>query len=135
MICDRYAYDAVVEIDASLPDDPRLSRWAERWLTRLCPRPDVAWLLDVPAEVSVRRQADEGGSSASAEELSRQRSTYLAAARTYGLRVVATRSEPGETTSLIVRETLRAYYKDYGTWVNALLLSNPNQMNPSGRER
>ena len=130
VICDRYIYDAMVEIGASLPDDPGMSRRAERLLTRTCPRPDVAWLLDVPADVSVRRQADEGGSAASSEALSRQRSMYLTLAETYGLGIVATRSDPEETTSRVVRETLRAYYRDYRTWVNALLLSNPNQMNP-----
>ncbi len=135
VICDRYVYDAIVEIGASLPDDPRLSRWAERCLTRLCPRPDVAWLLDVPADVCVQRQADEGGSAASAEELSRQRSTYVTLAGLYDLNVVSTQSKPEETTSRVVRETLLVYYKNYGTWVNALLLSNPNQMNPPGRER
>jgi thymidylate kinase len=135
VICDRYVYDAVVEICASLPENPGLSRWAERVLTRLCPRPDVAWLLDVPAELSVERQADENRSTASREELSRQRSTYVALARTYGLRVVTTDSTPGETTSRVVRETLQAYYDGYRTWVNALLLSNPNQMNPPGGAR
>lgn len=135
VICDRYIYDAIVEIGASLPDDPRLSRWAERCLTRSCPRPDVAWLLDVPAEVSVRRQADEGGSAASSEELARQRSAYLALAGTHGLNVVTTESDPEETTSRVVRETLLAYYKNYGTWVNALLLSNPGQMNPKKEAR
>jgi len=135
VICDRYIYDAVVEIGASLPDDPGLSRWAERVLTRLCPRPDVAWLLDVPADLSVERQADENRSIASCEELSRQRSGYLALAETYGLRLVATSSRPEETTSQVVRETLLKYYDDYSTWVNALLLSNPNQMNPHNGAR
>jgi thymidylate kinase len=134
-ICDRYIYDAMVEIGASLPDNPRLSRWAERVLARLCPRPDVAWLFDVPAELSVERQADENRSAASREELSRQRSAYLALVQTYGLHVVTTDSAPGETTSRVVRETLLAYYDGYRTWVNALLLSNPNQMNPPGGAR
>ena len=135
VICDRYIYDAVVEIGASLPDDPKLSRLAGRLLTGLCPRPDVAWLLDVPADVSVRRQADEGGSAASSGELARQRSAYLALVGTYGLNVVTTQSRPEETTSAVVRDTLRAYYRNYGTWVNALLLSNPGQMNPKKEER
>ena len=135
VICDRYLYDAAVEIGASLPDHPWLSRWAERVLTRLCPRPDVAWLLDVPADLSVERQADENRSRASSEELSRQRSGYLALAETYGLRLVATESSPNETTSRVVRETLLTYYDDYHTWVNALLLSNPAQMNPRKRAR
>ena len=130
VICDRYIYDAAVEIRASLPDGARLSRWAERLLIRSCPRPDVAWLLDVPAGLSVERQADENRSTAACEELSRQRSMYLALARAYGLNVITTDSGPEETTSHVVRETLLAYYDDYHTWVNALLSSNPDQMNP-----
>jgi thymidylate kinase len=130
VICDRYVYDAAVEINVSLPDDPGLCRWAERLLIHLSPRPEVAWLLDVPADISVERQTDENRSIASREELSRQRSVYRALAGTYGLKLVETCSRPEETTSHVVRETLRAYYDDYKTCVNALLLSNPNQMNP-----
>jgi thymidylate kinase len=130
VICDRYIYDAVVEISASLPDHPGLSRWAERVLTRLCSRPDVAWLMDAPADLSVARQADENRSMASCEELSRQRSMYMTLAGIYGLKVLTTHSRPEETTSQVVRETFLEYYDDYSTWVNALLLSNPNQMNP-----
>jgi thymidylate kinase len=135
VICDRYLYDAAVEIGASLPDNPGLSRWAERVLTSLCPRPAVAWLFDVPAELSVERQADENRSAASREELSKQRSAYLALARTRGLRVVTTDGAPEAITDRVVRETLVAYYDGYRTWVNALLLSNPDQMNPPGRAR
>lgn len=135
VICDRYIYDAVVEIAASLPDNPGLSRRAEWLLTRLCPRPDVAWFLDVPADLSVERQADENRSMASCEELSRQRSIYMALAGTYGLKVLTTSSRPEETTSQVVRETLLKYYDDCSTWVNALLLSNPNQLNPHNGAR
>jgi len=135
VICDRYICDAAVEINASLPDDPGLCRWAELLLIHLSPRPDVAWLLDVPADVSVERQTDENRSMASREELSRQRSVYRALAGTYGLNVVETGSRPEETTSRVVRETLRTYYDNYKTCVNALLLSNPNQMNPHREAR
>ena len=130
VICDRYIYDAMVEISASLPEDSELSRRAEWLLTHLCPEPDVAWLVDVPADISVVRQADENQSLASCEELSRQRLMYQALAKTYHIRVLTTLGKPDETTSQVVRETLLNYYYDYGTWVNALLLSNPSQMNP-----
>jgi thymidylate kinase len=135
VICDRYLYDAAVEIGTSLPDNPGLSRWAERVLTGLCPRPDVAWLLDVPADLGVERQTDENRSAAAREELSRHRSAYLSLAQTYGLRVAATTSRPEDATNRVVRETLLAYYDGYHTWVNAMLLSNPNQMNPPGGAR
>jgi thymidylate kinase len=133
VICDRYVYDAAVEIDASLPHNPRWSRWAERVLTILCPRPNVAWLLDVPADRGVDRQSDERGNPAAREELERQRGRYLDLARALGLRVVSTGDGRDEATNRVVRETLLAYYDDYHTWVNALLLSNPNQMNPRKR--
>lgn len=135
VICDRYLYDAAVEIGASLPDHPGLSRWAGGALIRLCPRPDVAWLLDVPASLGVERQADESRSAAAREELSRQRLKYLSLAGTCGLKVITTDGEPQEATSRVVRETLLAYYDGYRTWVNALLLSNPAQMNPRKRAR
>lgn len=131
-ICDRYLYDAIVEIHASLPDHPGLSRWAERTLILLCPRPDIAWLLDVPAGLSVQRQPDES-STAARDELARQRERYLILARTCGLKVVATSGAREEATNRVVRETLLAYYDNYRTWVSALLLSNPNQMNPRRR--
>jgi thymidylate kinase len=130
VICDRYVYDAVVEMEASLSDSPGLARLAGRILSGLCPRPEAAWLLDVPADLSVARQGDENRSPSSAEELSRQRSAYLDLAAASGLTVTTTRGRPEESTSLVVRETLRRYFADYRTWVNALLLSNPDQMNP-----
>jgi len=129
VVCDRYIYDATVEIAASLPGSSAWAWWAERVLIMLCPRPDVAWLLDVPAEVGARRQPDEAGNLAAQQELEQQRATYLALARRCGLTLLDTRSGQAQTTSQVVRETLRRYYHDYGTWVNALLLSNPSQLN------
>lgn len=130
VVCDRYVYDAMVEIQSSLPSDSRWLTTAEWLLAHLCPRPGVAWLLDAPAEVSVGRQADEKGGTAACEELSKQRSKFKSLASTYGLRVLPTSSGLDETASQVVRETLLKYYEDYGTWVNALLLSNPDQRNP-----
>jgi thymidylate kinase len=135
VICDRYTYDAVVEISASIPDSRWLSRWAERLLIGLSPNPEVGWLMDVSADVTVARQADEGGSAASCEELSRQRSVYRTLAEIYGLTVVGTDSSPEETTGRVVRETLLKYYAGYGTRMNALFLSNPSQMNPQEKTR
>ena len=129
VVCDRYIHDAMVEIAASLPESNTWARWAERLLTTLCPRQDIAWLLDVPAEVGAERQPDEAGNLAAREELEKQRAAYRALAGRYGLISLDTRSSQGQTTSRVVLETLRRYYQDYGTWVNALLLSNPSQLN------
>jgi thymidylate kinase len=129
VVCDRYNYDATVEISASLPGGSSWADWTEWLLVRLCPHPHVAWLLDVPAEVSAVRQLDEAGNSAAQEELENQRAKFLVLAKRCALIVVDTRIGQEETTSRVVHETLRRYYEDYGTWVNALLLSNPSQLN------
>ena len=130
VICDRYIYDAMVEIKASLPNGSRWPQRAEWLLALLCPCPEIAWLLDVPAELSVGRHADEDGSTAACEELSKQRLEYKYLATTYNLKVLPTSSGLDETSSQIVHETLLKYYENYATWINGLLLSNPNQMNP-----
>jgi thymidylate kinase len=130
VICDRYIYDAMVEIQASLPNYDRWSQWAKRLLILSCPRPDIAWLLDVPAELSIERQANEKGSKAACEELSKQRLMFKSLASTYGLRVLPTNIGSEETSTHVVRETLLKYYENYGTWVRAFMLSNPNQLNP-----
>lgn len=130
VICDRYLYDAIVEIKASLPEGSRWVSIAEWLLVRLCPRPNLAWLLDSPAEISVGRQPDEKGGTTACEELSKQRLEFATLASKYQLEVLTTSSNLEDTSSLVVRETLRKYYENYSTWVNALLLSNPNQRNP-----
>lgn len=130
VVCDRYIYDAMVEIQASLPKGSPWPKWAEGLLTLLCPHPDVAWLLDASAEVSVVRQAGEEGNMPACDELSVQRSMFKSLASDYALRVLPTNSGLDKTSTEVVRETLLSYYKDYATWVNALLLSNPNQRNP-----
>lgn len=130
VICDRYLCDAIVEIQASLPNESRWPNRVVRLLTLLCPRPDIAWLLDAPADVSVERQSNEKGSMAAREELSKQRLKLKILASTYGLRVLPTGGDLEESLSQVVRETLIKYYENYWTWVNALLLSNPNQRNP-----
>jgi thymidylate kinase len=131
VVCDRYTYDAMVEIQASLSDG---SRWSQRagWLVgRLCPRPNVAWLLDVGSEVSVERQAEQGSDEAVCAELERQHSDFLALASANRLRILVTSVDPEETCSQLVRETLLEYFTDYQTWVSAIFLANPNQMNPA----
>lgn len=131
VVCDRYTYDAIVEIQASLPDGGRWSQSAAWLVTTLCPRPNVAWLLDVGPEVSVGRQAEQEPSEAVCAELERQRSDFQALASANRLRIVATSVDPEETCTEIVRETLLTYYEDYGTVVGAFFLANPSQMNPA----
>lgn len=130
VICDRYVYDALVEIEASLPQGSSFVAFSEWLLIHLCPKPDIAWLLDIPPEDAMFRQKIERGSIAAQKELAHQRELYLALQERYQMSLLSNQGDKGETASLIVLKTLRKYFKNYSTWVNGLLFSNPGQMNP-----
>lgn len=59
VICDRYIYKSIVNLaillDMTLTDLPRLLRHPA---VRLVPRPDLYFLLDLPAEVAAARKTD-----------------------------------------------------------------------------
>ena len=55
IVCDRYLWDTLVDFRINFPQE-RVERWLLwRFLTRLTPKPDAAFLLLVPVEESVRR--------------------------------------------------------------------------------
>lgn len=129
IICDRYIFDSVVEIKHSIPDQSLID-FAQKTLLFFCPRPNMAWLLDVPAETAAQRQPDENCTEASTSLLNAQRADYLQLASKCGIRILPTSSAPECSTTRMVRETLGRYFTGYRTFVNWLLISNPSQMNP-----
>lgn len=125
VVCDRYVYDAAAEIEGSLPANDRLNRLAIRLMLALAPRPDAAYLLDVPEEICAQRKSD----NTDADYLHRQRKAYLDLAARYNLKVKKTDGEFGPIADEITREVMIAYYRDYGTFIRGLFLSNPGQLN------
>lgn len=130
VICDRYIYDALVEIEASLPNSSSLIRLSEWLLMHLCPKPQLAWLFDLPPGEALSRHKDERSSSSAQKELAFQRERYLTLQKLYQLLLVNNQGDKNEVTDMVVLVTLRMYFRDYHTWINGLLFSNPNQMNP-----
>jgi len=130
VVCDRYTYDAAVEIAARLGSRDALRSLPVRLLFASSPKPDAAYLLDAPAEVAAARSLDPED----AGELAAQQALYRELAVVCGLRVVDVSGEMADANDQIVREVLQTYEDNFGTVINGLLFSNPGQLNPGDRE-
>ncbi|HXG41157.1 MAG TPA: nucleotidyltransferase family protein [Dehalococcoidia bacterium] len=126
VVCDRYTYDAAAEILSRLGGGGPLATLALRLLLALAPRPDHAFLLDVPPEVASAR----GDEAAPPSVLAAQRDIYLRLAREHRLWVVDTSGEGRDPRDLVTLAVLRDYQDRFRTLLNGLLLSNPSQLNP-----
>ena len=104
---------------------------AVRALIRLAPKPDVAYLLEVPAEVAAERSLD----AEDAADLDQQRALYDRAL--LGLRICVLDASPGfaAVNNRLVREVLQDYQDNFPTLTNGLFLSNPGQLNPQENAR
>ena len=126
VICDRYVYDAAAEIESALPVDDKFNRLTIKLMLSLAPRPNAPYLLDLPEEVCTQRKDD----NTDIEYLQKQRETYIKLMKPYHLRVKRTDRQFGETSDEIIAEILPSYYSNFETFLNRLLLSNPDQRNP-----
>ncbi|MBI2857787.1 MAG: hypothetical protein HYX90_01810 [Chloroflexi bacterium] len=84
VVCDRYLFDAVVTHAANLDYPDAKIRATIRKLLRLLPKPDVAFLIDLPEQVALSRKDDVPG----LDYLTRRRRIYLEIAREYGMEVL-----------------------------------------------
>jgi len=120
VICDRYIYDALVEMAALARNEAVLSGWAARILRALCPRPRQAYLLQVSPDQAMTRKPDE-----LAGFLAQQSSLYQMAAPSWGLTILDTNSDQGASTDLLVHRVLREYYRHWHTFIAGLFWANP----------
>ncbi len=105
-----------------------MTRAAVKFLKVLSPRPNVAFLLDVPEEVAQQRHE----LPMSIEALRQYRELHRKLAPEYGTKLLdGTRDVIGLSNEL-AEDVIRDYEARYPTWLNALLLFNPSQINPSG---
>ena len=125
VVCDRYAYDTAVEMDASLPDNARWSRLAIRALLAFTPRPDAGYMLDVSQDTAQLRKSDEPFHA----DREAQREAYIALAERHGLRLISTEGPFAASNDLLIREVITHYMARFETWLNAVFLSNPSQRN------
>jgi dTMP kinase len=125
VMCDRYAYDTAVEMDASLPKDARWSRLAIAALLALTPRPRLGYVFDVSLETARARKPDEAFHA----DREAERAAYAAIAERYGLRLRSTEGAFADSNDPLVREVIDEYMDNFETWLNAVFLSNPSQRN------
>ncbi|HEY5640198.1 MAG TPA: hypothetical protein VIW01_09115, partial [Dehalococcoidia bacterium] len=129
VICDRYTYDAAVEIAERLGPSA-LEGLPVKLLFALSPRPRFAYLLDAPADVAAERSLDPEDPG----QLAEQRELYREVAEAHGLRVVDASGELAEASDVIVRQVLTDFEDNHRTVVHGLLLSNPDQLIRAKRE-
>lgn len=131
VVCDRYVADAEVEIQSRLRDDDRLARWLTGLLSMLSPKPDAGFLLDAPPDAAADRSADRE----SADALAKQRELYRSLAERRGLRVLDGDPDAEKTAETIVNTVIEEYMAEFGTLINGLMLSNPEQLNDFPRDK
>jgi thymidylate kinase len=122
VICDRYVYDAWVDLAAN-SGRPAEGTLPARVLGWLSPRPALSYWLDVPAEAAHSRAQD----ALSEEFMASQAAAYQRVAQAHHLRRVDTQREVAENNDALVFEVLSTYFARYWTLVNQLFLKNPGQ--------
>lgn len=130
VICDRYSTDAMVDFaimsGGSVLAPPR----ALALLDAAVPVPDYHALLDVTPAEALERKPEEGGTA----HLERARGQFLEIARGRKLEIIDAGRSIAAVHETMVSRSLTMFYERYRTVCNALLYSNPAQINP-GRWR
>ena len=129
VVCDRYAFDAAAEMECSLLPNDGLNRLAVRLMLALVPKPDVAYFLDIPEDISAQRKAEDTEPG----YLRRQRQAYNKLIERYHLHCKRTDQEFSIIADEILSEVATPYYANFKTFLNGLFLSNPSQLNPQQR--
>jgi thymidylate kinase len=109
-----------------LREDPVFERTLDttmRLLRALSPRPQCAYLLQVPAEAAAQRSAAPEDAALLAEQAALR--SKIAAA--WGVQIVDNSAPFDEVSAGITRETLRRYYRDFRTLRNMIFFSNPKR--------
>ena len=127
VVCDRYALDAAVEINSSLPQGGMAVRLAIGFLKALSPKPRVAYMYDVPEEVAQERHV----LPISLEELQGYREGYLKLAAEFGAKIQDGTLSAADLTDSLVFEAMNEFEATYPTWLNGMFMFNPEQINPS----
>jgi thymidylate kinase len=125
VICDRHICDALVDYALFTGTDPSRPPLALKVLHTMIPRPQVAILLDVDAAEALRRKPEEG----STEHIEVARRMLLDLAQARRMTVVGGTSTADEIQRSVARTALSEFYSRYGTLINWLLRSNPDQLN------
>jgi thymidylate kinase len=126
VVCDRYVADAMVDFAVLSGRAVEATPGALRWLRRLAPKPHAAFLLDVIEVEALARKPEEGD----VEHLTEARRAFKTLAKAMPMTVIPAHFTREQVYEQVVHDTLAPFYLRYRTVLNAILLSNPSQMNP-----
>lgn len=85
IVCDRYVYDGIVDMAADFDySKDKIQSTLKRYL-HLLPKPDVVFLIDLPAEIANARGKDD---VPSIDYLSERRKIYLDLAEQFGMSIL-----------------------------------------------
>lgn len=108
IVCDRYVYDTVI---TDLSVDMNYSGYEIRNLIKrffyIAPKPDLAFLIDLPEEIAFQRKDD----TPSIEYLKERRHVYLDVGREEGMSVLDGSIDLTEIKNLITEEVLKRINK------------------------
>ena len=110
VIADRYAYDALTELDAYTKEAEVSRSWPARLLLALTSRPHLAYLLKVSPHVALRRKPDELYTF-----MARQGARLEELATPWGLQVLDAESKQDVVSDRLVHDVLTAYYERWPT--------------------
>jgi len=120
VISDRYIYDAIVELVVLTDRQSIVESLPVKLLRWLCPRPRLAYYLDVEPLVALSRKPDEP-----VDYLEEQALVFHEMRLGWGLQSVNSNGHLEAATDRITHEVLRTYYADWRTLINGLFLANP----------
>ncbi len=102
VVFDRYLTDGVVDFRVNFPDEAVEAMWLAKLLRAAAPRPDAAFLLDVPVEESIRRSdARRRGHRETREVLERRRAAYAQLAEGGNWTVIDGRASQDEIARIV----------------------------------
>ncbi len=120
VICDRYIYDHMADWVDRLGNARAYDSLPARLLRLVVPRPDEAFLLDVPAEIVLARRQDEKLPQSIENRIAALR--YLS--ERYGLRRLDASRPPDQVAQQLIDSVLVHYLHSYWAPVNAVFRYN-----------
>jgi len=130
VLCDRYVLDTVAELSAYCNDNNMHNRLHSKLSNFLNPSPNWAFLLDVSPQVVLRRNHEKIPRA----HLEKQISLYRKMAKHYNVTIINNDLSFEEINDKLVYDILTNYYANFRTFTKGLLLANPNQLNPEGKQ-
>jgi len=103
VICDRYIYDTVVDLAVDSNYSDQQLKETMRHYSRLFPKPDLVFFIDLPEEIAHQRKDD----IPSLHYLSERRKAYLSISQEYKMVILDGTTEPLRLKDVVKSEVVK----------------------------